>query len=181
MFYFLFGKLKEWFSSRMIPIAAFYIVLAGVLIFQMYRIQILDAEQVAAEEEYRQTRERQTDSTRGMIYDRNGRVLAYNELSYSVILEDSPQLNTNDKKNAMLYRLIRILKREEVELEPEFYIEVGESGILEYTVEGTARLRFIKNALGKQSIDDLTEAEAEMSAEELFALLRYGNLKLGSM
>ena len=99
MFYVIFGKLKEWLSSRMIPIAAFYIVLAGVLVFQMYRIQILDAKQVVAEEEYKLVRERQTDSTRGLIYDRNGRVLAYNELSYSVILEDSPLLNTNDKKN----------------------------------------------------------------------------------
>lgn len=181
MFYFIFGKLKEFFSSRMLPIAMLYIALAGVLIFQMYRIQILDAGQVVAEEEYKQTRERQTDSTRGMIYDRNGRVLAYNELSYSVILEDSPLLNTNDKKNAMLYRLIRILERENVELEPEFYITVGESGILEYTVEGTARLRFIKNALGKQSIDNLTKEESEMTAEELFALLRYGNKVFGAM
>ncbi len=181
MFYVIFGKLKEWLSSRMVPIALFYVALAGVLIFQMYRIQILDVEQVVAEEEYKLVRERQTDSTRGLIYDRNGRVLAYNELSYSVILEDSPLLNTNDKKNAMLYRLIQILKRENVELEPEFYIEPGESGILEYTVEGTARLRFIKNALGKQSIDNLTDEEKEMSAEELFALLRYGNLKFGSM
>ena len=181
MFYVIIGKLKEWLSSRMVPIAAFYVILAGILIFQMYRIQILDADQVVQEEEYKQTRERQTDSTRGLIYDRNGRVLAYNELSYSVILEDSPLLNTNDKKNAMLYRLIQILKREDVPLEPEFYIAMGESGILEYTVEGTARLRFIKNALGKQSIDNLTEEEAELSAEELFALLRYGNLKFGAM
>ncbi|MBQ8799275.1 MAG: hypothetical protein IJZ55_06900 [Lachnospiraceae bacterium] len=181
MFYVIFTKLKEWLSSRMVPIAMFYIALAGILIFQMYRIQILDAEQVVEEEQYKQTRERLTDSTRGMIYDRNGRVLAYNELSYSVILEDSPELNTNDKKNAMLYRLIRILEREDVALEPEFFIQQDESGILQYTVEGTARLRFIKNALGKQSIDNLTEEEREMTAEELFALLRYGDLKFGSM
>ena len=57
MFYFIFGKLKEFFSSRMLPIAMLYIALAGVLIFQMYRIQILDAGQVVAEEEYKQTRE----------------------------------------------------------------------------------------------------------------------------
>ena len=181
MFYFIFGKIKEFFTSRMIPIAAFYFVLAGILIFQLYRIQILDVEQVVAEEEYKSVRERSTDSTRGNIYDRNGRLLAYNELSYSVILEDSPILNTNDKKNAMLYQVIQILERENVELEPEFYITLGESGILEYTVEDTARLRFIKNALGKQSVDDLSDEEREMTAEELFALLRYGDKKFGSM
>lgn len=181
MFYFIFGKLKEWLSSRMLPIALFYMTLAAILIFQMYRIQILEAEQTVREQEYKLVRERKTNSTRGLIYDRKGRVLAYNELSYSVILEDSPLLNTNSKKNAMLYKLIQILKREDVALEPEFYIAQGESGILEYTVEGTARLRFIKNALGKQSIDNLTEEEREMSAEELFALLRYGNKKFGAM
>jgi len=181
LFYFIFGKLKEWLSSRMLPIALFYMTLAGILIFQLYRIQILEAEQTVREQDYRLVRERKTNSTRGLIYDRKGRVLAYNELSYSVILEDSPLLNTNDKKNAMLYKLIQILKREDVALEPEFYIAQGESGILEYTVEGTARLRFIKNALGKQSIDNLTEEEREMSAEELFDLLRYGNKKFGAM
>ena len=173
MFYVIFGKIKEFFTSRMIPIGTFYIVLAGVLIFQLYRIQILDAEQTVTEEEYRLVRDRSTDSTRGLIYDRNGRILAYNELSYSVILEDSPILNTNDKKNAMLHQVIRLLKRENVELEPEFYLALGESGIIEYTVEGTARLRFIKNALGKQSIESLSDEEREMTAEELFALLRY--------
>lgn len=181
MFYFILGKLKEWLSSRLLPIALFYITLAGILIFQLYKIQILDAEQTVREQEYKLVRERKTASTRGMIYDKAGRVLAYNELSYSVILEDSPLLNTNAKKNAMIYKLIQILKRENVELEPEFYIAQGESGILEYTVEGTARLRFIKNALGKQSIDKLTEEEREISAEELFALLRYGNKKFGAM
>ncbi len=45
MFYFIFGKLKEWLSSRMLPIALFYMTLAAILIFQMYRIQILEAEQ----------------------------------------------------------------------------------------------------------------------------------------
>ncbi len=181
MFYYIWSKIKEWLSSRMIPVAIFYVVLAGILIFQLYRLQIMDAKQVIAEEEYRLVRERQTDSTRGMIYDKNGRVLAYNELSYSVILEDSPLLNTNDKKNDMLFRLIQILDREQVPLEPEFYIAQDESGILQYTVDGTARLRFIKNALGKQSIDNLTEEERELSAEELFLLLRHGDLKFGSM
>lgn len=181
MFYYIFGKLKEWLSSRMFPIALFYVTLAGILIFQMYKIQILEAAQVTETEEYKSTRERKTDSTRGLIYDKEGRVLAYNELSYSVILEDSPLLDTNDKKNAMIYKLIQILERENVALEPEFYIEVGDSGILEYTVEGTARLRFIKNALGKQSIDNLTDEEREMSAEELFLLLRHGDKKFGAM
>lgn len=181
MFYYIFSKLKEWLSSRLLPVALFYFILTGILIFQLYKIQILDSKQVVAAKEYQSQRERKTDSTRGLIYDRNGRVLAYNELSYSVILEDSPQLDTNDKKNAMLYRLIQILRRENVALEPEFYIKQGESGILEYTVDGTARLRFIKNALGKQSIEKLTDEEREMSAEELFSLLRYGNLKFGSM
>lgn len=181
MLYAFWSKLKGWFSSRLIPIAIFYVVLAGIMIFKMYQIQILDAKQVVEKEEYRFARERTIKSTRGLIYDCNGRVLAYNELSYSVILEDSPALNTNDKKNAMLYHLITLLRRENVEVEPEFYITKGESGILDYTVEGTARLRFIKNALGKQSIDKLTDEEKEMTAEELFALLRYGNNTFGSM
>lgn len=181
MIYFILKKVRGWFSSRLLWVGLFYCVLAGILIFKLYQIQILDSREVVAKEEYKSVRERTTQSTRGLIYDSEGRVLAYNELSYSVILEDSPLLNTNDKKNAMLYKLIKILESENVSLEPEFYIRLGEGDILEYTVEGTARLRFIKNALGKQSIDNLTDAEKELTAEELFLLLRHGNKTFGSM
>lgn len=181
MFYVVLSKLREWFSSRILLVAVFYIALAGIMIFKLYQIQILEAKQVTEAQDFKLVRERSTKSTRGLIYDCNNRLLAYNELSYSVILEDSPLLNTNDKKNAMLYHLITLLRKEDVALEPEFYIAPDEGGILQYTVEGTARLRFIKNALGKKSIEKLTEEEREMSAEELFLLLRHGNDAFGAM
>lgn len=181
MIYTILSKLKEWLSSRLLPIAIFYFVLAGILISKLYQIQILGTKQVTEKEEYKLVRERTTSSTRGLIYDCKNRLLAGNELSYSVILEDSPNLNTNAKKNAMLYQLIHLLQEENVALEPEFYLRLNESGILEYTVEGTARLRFLKNALGKKSIDNLSEEEKLLTAEELFSLLRYGNQKFGEM
>lgn len=181
MFDRILSKLKEWFSSRLLLIAVFYFVLAGILILKLYQIQILDSKQVVSSEEYKTVRERTIKSTRGLIYDSKGRVLAYNEISYSVILEDSPILNTNVKKNAMLHQLIQLLARENLKPELDFYIEIAEDGSLAYTVEGNARLRFIKNALGKQSVDNLTDEEKEMTAEELFLLLRHGNDTFGPM
>ena len=181
MFDILVERLKEWFSSRFWLVALFYLGLSGTLIYQLFSIQIMGSADIKQAEKYRTVQERKTSSTRGLIYDRNGVLLAYNELSYSVILEDSPLLNTNDKKNAMLYRLIKLLEKYGIELETEFYIEQNEQGELQFTVSDTAELRFKKNALGKRSIENLTEEEAALTAQELFDILRYGTRQLGSM
>ena len=44
------------------------------------------------------TKTRTLKSTRGNIYDRNGQVLASNELSYSITLEDSGDYANNTEK-----------------------------------------------------------------------------------
>lgn len=177
----IWNKIKKIISSRLFLVAVVYVVLSLILVTKLYQIQILHAEQVIREEEFKTVRERTTGTTRGLIYDSQNRILAYNELSYSVVLEDSPLLDTNDKKNEMLFRMLSILKKYDIKAEPEFGISLGESGILEYNLEGTARLRFIKNALGKQSVDNLTQSETELTAEELFSILRHGSPALGAM
>src|SRR5699024_11087929 len=50
--------------------------------------------------------------TRGNIYDRNGNLLAYNELAYSVTIEDtlSTDLSTSEKNEALNKILDRVLE-----------------------------------------------------------------------
>ena len=49
--------------------------------------------------------------TRGNIYDRSGNVLAYNELSYNVVIQDNGDYETANERNRMLLLLVRILNR----------------------------------------------------------------------
>lgn len=44
--------------------------------------------------------------SRGIIYDRNGKALAYNELSYSITIEDTGAYENRRSRNEALNRII---------------------------------------------------------------------------
>ena len=67
-----------------IVIAIIGVVLAG----RIFYLQILHGEEALNDFTLKICKERSIPSTRGIIYDRNGKVLAYNELAYNVTIED---------------------------------------------------------------------------------------------
>lgn len=175
MIRYLLDKLKGILGSRLFWLSIAYCVLAFILLQRMFELQIVQEEETPVQNEYLNVVERYIPSTRGLIYDRNGVLLAYNELSYSVMLEDSALLTTNAKKNTAIYTLLTILKEHGYELELDFSIELDENGELVFNESGNALLRFKKNAYGKRSISALSDAERDATAEEVFEFLRHGN------
>ncbi len=175
MIKYVLDKLKEIISSRLFWLSIVYSVLAFILLQRMFELQIVEQEENTVQDEYLNVVERYIPSTRGLIYDKNGVLLAYNELSYSVMLEDSASLTTNAQKNASIHTLLTILKEHGYELELDFSIELDENGNLVFNESGNALLRFKKNAYGRRSISALSDSEREATAEEVFAFLRYGN------
>ncbi len=65
-----------------------------------------------------------THSTRGNIYDRNGNVLAYNELAYNVTVQDNGECATTNDRNLMLLELVRILNKHGEPVEGSFEIAI---------------------------------------------------------
>ncbi|HIU67719.1 MAG TPA: hypothetical protein IAC64_09550, partial [Candidatus Caccomorpha excrementavium] len=177
----LLDKIKQFLSSRIWPIIVVYIVLISIIVHRLFVLQIVEGQEIVEQQEYLTLRTRYTSGTRGNIYDRNGVLLAENELIYSIVLENSAELETNDEKNAMIYKLFTLLESYGYELELDFAIELDEEGNAVFNVEGTAELRFKKEAMGLRAISNLTEEEAAMSAEEVFEFLCSGNQKYGSM
>ena len=112
-------------------------------------------------------------STRGNIYDRNGVLLATNELSYSVVMEDTAI--PDDEYNDIIYKLIKIIEDNGDSLYNEFYIRQNESGELEFTVEGSALTQFKKNAFAYVLKDgNLTEEQLNATAQNVYEFLRMG-------
>ncbi|MGN0505538.1 MAG: penicillin-binding transpeptidase domain-containing protein [Lachnospiraceae bacterium] len=175
MINYLLEKIKSILTSRLFWVAIVYSFLTFVLIQCMFELQIVQGEETSQKEEYLNVKERYIPSTRGLIYDKNGKLLAYNELSYSVLLEDSAVDSGNAGKNAMIHELLTILKEHGYELELDFAIELDENGELCFNVSGTAELRFKKNAYGLRSVNLLSEKQREATAQEVFDFLRYGN------
>ena len=120
----LLDKIKQFLSSRIWPIIVVYIVLISIIVHRLFVLQIVEGQEIVEQQEYLTLRTRYTSGTRGNIYDRNGVLLAENELIYSIVLENSAELETNDEKNAMIYKLFTLLESYGYELELDFAIEL---------------------------------------------------------
>ncbi len=175
MINFIIEKIKDILMSRLFWLSIVYTVLAFVLLQRMFELQIIAGEETEEQQSYYKVVERYIPSTRGLIFDKNGELLAYNELSFSIVLEDSAQNSTNSAKNASIHKMATILKEHGYELGLDFAIELNEEGELVFNVSGNAELRFKKNAYGLRSVNNLSEEEKNATAEEVFNFLRYGN------
>lgn len=175
MISFIAEKIKDLLMSRLFWLSIVYFVLAFVLLQRMFELQIVQGEKTEEKQSYYKVVERYIPSTRGLIYDKNGELLAYNTLSFSVVLEDSAQNSTNAAKNESIHKMVTILKQHGYEMELDFAIEIDENGKLVFNVSGTAEQRFKKNAYGKRSISALSEEQKNATAEEVFDFLRYGD------
>lgn len=116
-----------------------------------------------------------TVPVRGNIYDRDGNLLAYNEIQYNIELFNSADLKTNAERNAAIYDFILLLEEYGFEEEFEFPMILDEQGVLQYTVSDSALNRLLKNCYGLASANDLTEEQKNTTPQELFDYLCHGN------
>lgn len=166
---------KEWFDrvgkTRVFPIVIVYILLTSVLVNRLFTLQIINGESMSQESEKKSFKEYHLKGTRGNIYDCNGVLLAYNELSHSVTLEDSEELQTNADKNKMIYNLIQILEKHNCKLDIDFEIQLNNKGELEFNVEGTALLNFKRDVYCLKSANELSEKQVDADAKEVYDYL----------
>ncbi|WP_274421912.1 penicillin-binding transpeptidase domain-containing protein [Blautia sp. XA-2221] len=165
-----------------------FIVMAFILIRQVFELQIIQGENYISEFENRITKTRVLKSTRGNIYDRNGEMVASNILSYSLTFEDNGSYETTREKNLTLngvaYRVLQILSENGDTLSGDFHIILDENGNYAFDVgEGFALSRFKADIYGHPLIDDLTKEQASASAEDIvnyltgsdgFSIVLYG-------
>lgn len=170
----MFDDFKEWLinfiKSRNFVLA---LILFGCFFTLLYRVFYL---QIVKGAEYQETfslkleREVTTASTRGSIFDRNGEVLAYSELSYSVAIEDNGTYETTKERqhslNDTIYRLIGIIEKNDDKIISDFGI-IYENGKYQFVNEGTRLLRFKADVYGKSRITDLEIEEELATADEI--------------
>ena len=166
--------IKNILKTRIIPLIVIYSVFSVILVYKVFTIQVVKQEEIAKETVTHEVVTRETKATRGNIYDCNGVLLAYNKLSYSVTLQDYKAFETEEDKNAMIFKLIRIIEAYGGKLYPYFFIEKDKEGKLRFTVEGAAENRFKRDAYMSTSVEKLTGEQKKATAEEVFEHLRHG-------
>lgn len=172
-------------KSRIFALSVVFTMLFAVLIGKLFQLQIVDGEQYLNEYVQKVEKTVTTPGTRGNIYDRNGYLLAYNQLAYSVTVQNTGDYPDNASMNAMLLRLIHILQDHGYKIEGKLEIALNEYGEMEYTSSSeAARLRFLRDYYGARSVDELNGPNGKyptaISAREAFEI-RYDQYKLGEM
>lgn len=168
-------KIKKFFKKLQLKRTTILILIClcfmGILVQRIFSLQIIHGQEYVDNFSLRTTKKRSLKSTRGNIYDRNGKVLASNELSYSITLEDNGTYKNSREKNLSLngtiYQTIKIIEENGDRPNQEFHIVLNDMGDFEYDVSGFSLSRFKADVYGHALIDDLEEEEADASAAEM--------------
>ncbi len=165
---------KKWGFGRESVIAVLFIILSMILIYRLYRLQIIEGASYRENFSLQTTRTRTISSTRGNIYDRNGNILAASELSYSLTIEDNGDYATSRARalslNSEAYRISRMLREGGSSVSVTFHVEFV-NGRYQYDVSGFGLERFRADVFGHAYIDDLTDEEKAATAEEMMDYL----------
>ena len=159
----MFDNIKEFFRtifrSRLLVAATVMVLLFSVLIFRMFQLQIIKGAEYQDNYTLKIVRERTLNSTRGNILDRNGEVLAYNELAYSITIEDNGSYDSNSERHKLLNEeiadIITALEKNGDAIINNFKIAISDSGKYEFNVSGTSLKRFLADVYGEVSYSDL--------------------------
>ena len=150
--------IKKLLSSRIFALAVIFTGMFAILISKLFDLQIVSGEKYL--NDYVQMTEKTvtTPGTRGNIYDRNGNLLAYNELAYSVTIQDTGAYPRNASMNAMLLRLVRLLNKHGYQAQGKLEITLDGDGNMVYTCSSeSARKRFLRDFYGRRSVDELDD------------------------
>ena len=170
MFRELFFKLKE---SRLFLMGCIFIVFAVILLRRMFSLQIIRGEEYLEKYQLSIEKTKNIPSTRGNIYDTNGELLAYNDLAYTVKIEDVYE--SSNTKNAQLNKniltLIKMIEKNGDNIVHDFNIIIDDAGNYAFDVSGTTLLRFKADIYGERYIDDLEYGQQTATAEEMMEYL----------
>lgn len=167
-------------NGRIIVLLLVIFLLSSLLTARLFVLQIINGEETLEEFTLKIQKERTINSTRGKIFDRNGVLLAYNELAYNVTIEDVYESGTDKNKNIneTLLKVIKIIEKNGDKIVNDFSIILDENGEFAFTLEGTQQKRFLADIYGRTKISDLKykeeTASADMVMEYLCGYSKYG-------
>ncbi len=168
---------KKIAGSRVFALAVIFTLMFAGLVGKLFNMQIVNGEQYLTQYVSKTLQTVYTPGTRGNIYDRNGNVLAHNELAYAVTVQDTGAYRKNQDKNLMLLNLIRVLEKHGETVEGKLEITIDQNGDMVFTTSSeVARKRFLRDYYGLTSVDKLDDPDGKypsaVSARDIFEQLK---------
>ena len=162
-------------------LAAVFIVFFGIILARIFTLQVVNGKSYQENFSLKIQMKQPINAARGNIYDKNGKLLAYNELAYSISINDSTTYSSTKEKNkavnAELAEILTVLKNNGETLNNDFKIDRKKDGTYSFNVSGSSLNRFRADVFGKSSADDLEYDkdtgidEANATAEQIMEYL----------
>lgn len=177
----IFDYVLSLLKSRLLPLALIFILMLSLVINRLFTLQIVNGESYVTDlsDSIKQTMS--VSATRGRIYDKNGALLAYNDLAFAVKISDSGTYKDTETKKATeiknetvnhaIAKTLEIIESKGDTFSNDLQITYAGNDLYQYTVTGTALLRFLRDAYGTGKIEKLTEEQKASTANELMDYL----------
>ncbi len=169
--------IKEWIKNVIFSRLFLLVIIIGalffVLIHRLFVLQIINGEDYLNNFTLTIKKEISLPSARGNIYDRNGELLAYNELAYSVTIEDNYESSSdkNQRLNDVIIKTVGLIEAEGDDVNNDFKIILDRYGNYEFAVSESRLLRFLADVYGHAKTSELTAEERASTAEDVIAYL----------
>lgn len=178
MLSFLRGLYNRIFKQRIYTIRWLFIVVFIILIFTVFKLQIIKGNKYQENFSLKIQKTKQIAATRGNIYDRNGELLAYNDLAYSVTIEDDGTYdnitteNRNQKLNNTIKDTIKIIEDNGDRVISDFGIYIDKNGNYQFEADTSLkRKRFLADVYGYAKIEDLSPEQESSSPDDVMNYL----------
>ena len=163
-------------KSRLFVLCIIVVLLFTILMVRIFNLQIVNEEYY--QNNYIQIAEKEvlSSGTRGLIYDRNGTLLAYNELAYAVEIEDELESSStkNEEMNAIIAKTVNIILSNGDTILNDFSIILNANNEFEYSVSSEkAKLGFLRDIYGKKSIAELDTDKETLSTSTAADVMKY--------
>lgn len=179
---------RHFLNRRLYVFSAVLLAMLFILIHRFFTLQVLNGEKYQQAFQSQVERAEVYPGSRGIIYDRNGKELAYNELTYTITIEDKGTYENRRSRNETLNRIInettRLIEKNGDSVLQNLPIRADDTGTYEFTVEGIRLLRFLADVYGHGQISELAynarlgyderTATAEQVMDYLYSDAMYG-------
>lgn len=158
---FLLDKLQELLKSRLFIFFMGCAVLFLIVLVRLYSLQIVQGEEISENFTSSITQTLTIPASRGKIYDRYGKVLADNEVAFSVKIDSSAKMQLTDRTLVVetVYKNLRQLGHN-----VEDSLPLSQGSPLSFTLEGE-ELKKWKEDIG------LNKKQMDLSADEVYKYL----------
>ncbi|MBR0410115.1 MAG: peptidase [Eubacterium sp.] len=185
----------RWLSNRLVIVGMIIFVLFLFLVYRLFMLQIVEGEEHLSNFNYKIEKTIETDGARGNIYDCNGKLLAYNQLAYTVTMQNTDrtgeiaaerskkgrEVSENTVRNEIIHNLINLLESNGDVIYYDLPLTINSNGEIAFTESGSSLTRFKKDVYGIVNLDNLKgdkkkEAEKWLNStpEQVYEYLRTG-------